>query len=212
MVMILLSTIIMIAIIFFAGICIEKLFKQQFRFSRVMMTGFLALLAAFQIIAYPMIRLNTSFSLLFWVFTCILLLCVVFAILLLFQTTTRKTIIQHATILRESILKEIPLLCITIGVLAFALFVSCAFNYETSDDSYYLAKSIGNLILVGLEWRRTNRYVFSGRCFHLRMLESVLVLSVRNAPNCFYPKHVCFCCTHCFLVCVIPCVSERCQE
>ena len=167
MVMILLSTIIMIAIIFFAGICIEKLFKQQFRFSRVMMTGFLALLAAFQIIAYPMIRLNTSFSLLFWVFTCILLLCVVFAILLLFQTTTRKTIIQHATILRESILKEIPLLCITIGVLAFALFVSCAFNYETSDDSYYLAKSMEVLaqnrlgISSSLAWSGVEQTVMS---------------------------------------------------
>lgn len=167
MVMIVLSTIILLAIIFLAGLCMEKLFKQQFSFSYVMVTGFLVLLAVFQIIAYPMIRLNMSFSLLFWIFTSILLLCVVAAIYILLQATTRKTIIQHVAILKDSILKEIPLLCITIGVLAFVLIISCAFNYETSDDSYYLAKSMEVLaqnrlgISSSLAWSGVEQTVMS---------------------------------------------------
>ena len=132
-----------------------------------MVTGFLVLLAVFQIIAYPMIRLNMSFSLLFWIFTSILLLCVVAAIYILLQATTRKTIIQHVAILKDSILKEIPLLCITIGVLAFVLIISCAFNYETSDDSYYLAKSMEVLaqnrlgISSSLAWSGVEQTVMS---------------------------------------------------
>ena len=72
--MIYFSAIILLVAVLLSGVAVQKLLKLPFSFTNAVMVGFLTLLAVFQVIAYPMMRLNTSFTLLFWVYSGVLLL------------------------------------------------------------------------------------------------------------------------------------------
>lgn len=164
--MIVFSIIIMLGVSFLAGIAMEKLFHQQFCFSHAMMMGFLALLAVFQIIAYPLMRLNMSFSILFWVYTMILVLFIAAAVWILVKKEARAAILSNARITCGYIRKEIPLLCITAGLAVYVLIVSCGYPYITSDNSYYLPKAMEILaqnrlgISSGFAWSGVNQTSF----------------------------------------------------
>lgn len=164
--MIVFSIIIMLGVSFLAGIAVEKLFHQQFCFSHAMMMGFLALLAVFQIIAYPLMRLNMSFSILFWVYTMILVLFIAAAVWILVKKEARAAILSNAKIKCGCIRKEIPLLCITAGVAVYVLIISGGYSYTTSDDSYYLPRAMEILaqnrlgISHGFAWSGVNQTSF----------------------------------------------------
>lgn len=135
-----LSLLIMIAVIFLAGIAVQKLLKIPFAFTNAIMVGFLSLMAVFHVIAYPMMRLNTSFSLLFWVYSGVLLLTVLFAATIVFRREFLLTIRSHTVEIWQSIRRELPLLFLMLGMALFSFLITYSFARTNSDDSYYLPR------------------------------------------------------------------------
>ena len=118
----------------------QKLFQEEFSVSNAIMLGFLSAQAAFHVIAYPMTLLDSSFVLLFWIYSVILLLLCAAGILILLQKSYHTVISHHIKEICAQILSEpfVPL----VAACSFCLFLlaSLFFSFNTSDDSYYLPR------------------------------------------------------------------------
>ena len=138
--MICFSAIILLVAVLLSGVAVQKLLKLPFSFTNAVMVGFLTLLAVFQVIAYPMMRLNTSFTLLFWVYSGVLLLFILSG---LSASVTRPQFFRirsHIRAVWSNIHRELPMVLLALGMAAAALLLSCCFSFDTSDDSYYLPR------------------------------------------------------------------------
>lgn len=137
--MLFLFALIMLLIFFIIGFVVQTALQEKFSVSGAVMLGFLTSLAIFHVLAYPMIRLNTSFTLLFWCYSIVLLGLVLLGCLIIRkQRNLYKSLPVKQTCL--CILKELPLFGIMLGVILLFLIVSCGYSYATSDDSYYIPR------------------------------------------------------------------------
>lgn len=137
--MLFLSTAIMLLIFSLIGFTVQSVLQESFSFSRSIMLGFLSLLAIFHILAYPLIRLNASFSLLFWCYSILLFGLILLSCITIHKRKTQLNLLPVKHIFL-SMLKELPLLLIMLGIVSLFLIVSCSYSYATSDDSYYLPR------------------------------------------------------------------------
>lgn len=104
--------------------------------------GFVFVLAVFQLLAYPMFRLGASFRLLFWSFSAVLALILILAIVSIAKHRDLKC---YSGTLREfgSGAKKYPFLTLVlVGVVLFCFFMSLGFYYSSSDDGYYITRSM----------------------------------------------------------------------
>ena len=119
--MICFSAIILLVAVLLSGVTVQKLLKLPFSFTNGVMVGFLTLLAVFQVIAYPMMRLNTSFTLLFWVYSGVLLLFILSG---LSASVTRPQFFRirsHIRAVWSNIHRELPMVLLALGMAAAAL-------------------------------------------------------------------------------------------
>ena len=132
----------LLAMFFSAGIVVQQWLGQNKSISNALLYGFLFLLAIFQIIAYPLIMLNASFTLLFWIFSFILLTIITTSLALCVRKKIHLIYTQNLKIFSHSVFKEpIPML-LMLGMFSFMLYLSCGYTYLTSDDSAYLPKAM----------------------------------------------------------------------
>jgi len=166
--MLLISIFVMMLLSFLIGTAVEKLLDYPFSFSNAIMVGFITMLALFHVVAYPMVQLNATFTLLFWTYTGILLLAAAFALWNMVKQKTGVVFRQHTKELLVSARRELPLLLVTAGVALFTLFISCGHTYVTSDDSFYLPRAMEALsenrvgILHGFWWSGLSEQSFPG--------------------------------------------------
>lgn len=138
--MIILSVIIMLCILFLSGIVFQKFLKIEFSYCNAFMLGFLGILALFHIVAYPMMQMSASFSLLFWCYS-LLLLCLCAGGFLVMYRSTRPDLLQPVKQTVISSFKAFPLLFVAAYMVGIFFITSCCFSYSSSDDCYYLPRA-----------------------------------------------------------------------
>lgn len=131
-----------LTLIFSAGIVVQQWLGQNKSISNTLLYGFLFLLAIFQIVAYPLIKLNASFTLLFWIFSFILLIIITTSIVLCVRKKIHLTYTLNFKIFSHSVFKEPIPMILMLGMFSFMLYLSCGYTYLTSDDSAYLPKAM----------------------------------------------------------------------
>ena len=136
------SLVVLLAAILLSGIAAQKALKLPFSFTNAIMVGFLTLLAVFQVIAYPMMRLNTSFTLLFWTYSLILLLLAAAGAAVLLRPDGRSALSDHTKSVLHSLRSDYPALILAVLTMAAALMVCLLYSFTTSDDSYYLPRAM----------------------------------------------------------------------
>lgn len=104
--------------------------------------GLIVLLAAVQLVAYPLYRLNCSFTLFVVLYTIVLVMLMFFAIL-----TVRRSglIAESGERVKASFseMKKVPLLTLILaGAIVFLALYMFGFYYPTSDDGYYMTRSM----------------------------------------------------------------------
>ena len=110
--------------------------------------GFVALLAVFQLIAYPLYRLNTSFSILFWLFTAVLAGLFLYSASRFLRDKNRIRQTQFytprtplKTFLQQ--LRKYPFLsCTLFAAVLFLFFMGLGFYYSSSDEGYNLTRAM----------------------------------------------------------------------
>lgn len=140
--MIYLSAVVLLAAVLLSGIAAQKVLKLPFSFTNAIMVGFLTLLAVFQVVAYPMMRLNTSFTLLFWTYSLILLLLAAAGAAVLLRPDGRSALSDHTKSVLHSLRSDYPALILAVLVMAAALIVYWVYSFYDSDDSYYLPRAM----------------------------------------------------------------------
>ena len=138
--MICFSAIILLVAVLLSGVTVQKLLKLPFSFTNAVMVGFLTLMAVFQVIAYPMMRLNTSFTLLFWTYSLVLLLLVAAGAAVLLRPDGRSALSHHTGSVLHSLRSDYPALILAVLAIAAALTVFGVYSFCDSDDSYYLPR------------------------------------------------------------------------
>lgn len=138
--MIILSVFVMLLLLFLSGIVAQRLLGIAFSFTNAILLGFLSLLALFHIIAYPMMQLEASFTLLFWSYSTLLAGISLGGIYLLCRTqrSCRRIPIQGTL---QASFKALPLTAVAAYIMAVFLITSCCFAYVESDNSYYLPRA-----------------------------------------------------------------------
>ena len=101
--------------------------------------GFAFMLAVFQIPAYIMFRAGTSFMLLFWVYSAILFIMLTLSFFINSKDKPYKEELQN---LKLGIKQAPVLFLLTVIALAAILFMSEGFYYSSSDDGYYITRSL----------------------------------------------------------------------
>ena len=110
--------------------------------------GYVLMLAVFQIVAFPLFRLNSSFSLLFWMFTLLIGLSLLL-ILISVIIRQRKSEDSFLLIYKQKIsafltnCKRYPFLAVLlIFSILFCVFMSEGFYYSSSDEGYNIPRAM----------------------------------------------------------------------
>lgn len=127
------------AILMIAGDAVTNFFNWKSDLSGKLPWGFMAVLAIFQIIAYPLYRINASFTSLFAIFIVILLILLILSVFYISQNRT-ESFKKHKLLFY---FKQFPFLTIiTTGMVIFCLFMGLGFYYSSSDEGYNLTRAM----------------------------------------------------------------------
>ena len=119
-----------------------RLLGWERRLSAAYAWGTALLFACVQLIAYPLYRFNTSFTLFFLLFSFVLIGMLGWSIVSAVRAKDFTTYFRELRGFGNNIKKAPILFLISLSVLVFFLVFSFGFYYPTTDDGYYMTRSM----------------------------------------------------------------------
>lgn len=108
--------------------------------------GFVFMLAVFQLLAYPMFRIGTSFMLLFWAYSAALAVMFILSFIVTLKNRADRPYLSQIGEIGAGCRKYPFLFIVLIGAICFSLFMSLGFYYSSSDDGYYITRSMESIV------------------------------------------------------------------
>ena len=140
--MIILAAVCLLAVTLLAGMAVQRLLKFTYSVSNAMMLGFTVLIASFHVVAYPLTRLNATFTLMFWIYSAMLVIFAAAGAWAIAGRGSREITKQYAQDLWSGLRRNwlpVTVVCL-LGL--YVLTISCGFAFEDSDESYYLPRAM----------------------------------------------------------------------
>lgn len=126
-------------IILIIGKAIISYFKWEHSLTGKLSWGFMTILAVFQLVAYPLYRMNANFTALFILFNIVLLVLFIFSLLYIFKAHVKSDKDCKLFLC----FRQFPFLTIvTAGMIIFCLFMGLGFYYSSSDEGYNLTRAM----------------------------------------------------------------------
>ena len=124
------------------GCFLLHIFKWKTGLLESFVWGLAGLIAVFHLLAYPLFLLKTSFTMLFSIYSTIIIVLLLLSIASFIRKREYIILLNNA-IKNISNFSQIPFLLLLLAMLIAALIYTCIFCYHpTVDDGYYLARSM----------------------------------------------------------------------
>ena len=144
---------VLLAVMFLLGTAVNKLLKQRSTPTWALVTGFMALNAAFFLFAYVFRAIELSFTALFRAYSVFIVLALAASVFVFLRKGLYKEYIHSVTAFfaKDTYLKVTMIVLLAVGaILAFSLSLR---EYSESDDSFYFPKVMGIIKTDSLHFR-----------------------------------------------------------